>query len=187
MNNPLDALHGDPTWKEYWKLKDRDPLRINLTDLWRAAGRPRPWSPRWWRKHYHRTEEVTLEGTSADDPAWADTGTAFIYAQHIDDEIAEACAEAVCHAFRQDPAGLMLRAPDSVKPYAAFFACGSNAGGGKTGADVAREITAEVARRTEPLGVYAQEVKVAEVQRAFIATIGVQADPASDGEFVQDG
>jgi hypothetical protein len=186
MNNPFDAIRDNPTWEEYWKLKDRDPQRINLTDLWRVAGRPRPWSPRWWRKHYHRTEEVTLEGTAADDPAWADAGTAFIYAQHIDGEIMRAVAEAVFHVFRQDPAGLMLRAPDSVKSYAAFFACASNAGGGKTAAAAAQDITAEVARRTEPLGVYAQEVKVAEVQRAFIATLGVQANPVSDGEFVQD-
>jgi hypothetical protein len=185
MNNLFAKVRDNPVWQEYGRQQDRDPQRINLTDLWRAGGRKRPWSPRWWRKSYHYEEEVTLEGTAADDPAWTDAGTAMMYVQHIDDEIMRAVGEAVFHAFRQDPAGLMLRAPDSCKPLAAIFAGAVTAtDGDKTAATSA--ITAEVARRTEPLGVYAQEVEVAKVQRAFLEAKKVRTGRVIDGEWVQD-
>jgi hypothetical protein len=170
--NPLDVIANNKVWTEFLWQEARDPLCIDLTDLWRAAGRKRPWSPRWWRKHYGYTEKVTLEGTAPDDPAWTDSGTALLYAMHLDHEIMNAHSEAFFHALRQDSAGMMMKAPtEAARKYLAFFACGSTASGGKTREDAARDIIDEVARRTEPLGVYAQETKVAEVQRACLATL----------------
>jgi hypothetical protein len=185
MSNLFAELRDNPVWQEYERQQDRDPQGINLTDLWRAAGRPRPWSPRWWRKHYDYTEEVTLEGTRADDPAWTDARTAWVYIQHIDLTIMDAVSELFFYRLRMDPAGCMLSAPDPCKPLVAIFAGAVTAtDGDKTSAT--RDITAEVARRTEGLGVYAQEVEVAKVQRAFLEANRVRSGRVIDGEWVQD-
>jgi hypothetical protein len=184
MDSLDETLRDNPVWQELRRQEARDPRRIDLAAIWRAGGRKRPWSPRWWRQSYHRTAEVTLEGTRPDDPAWTDAGTAIFYVMHMDKEIMTALNEAFFCALREDSAGMLMRATtEAGRKYLAFFACGSTASGDKTREDAARDIIAEVARRTEPLGPYAQETKVAEVQRAFLATL---YGPNARGEYLQD-
>jgi hypothetical protein len=164
-------LHSDPVLQEFHRQEARDPERVNLTDLWRAAclylygAGDSPWlSPRRWRKSYGWPEAVELEGTAADDPAWADASTALNYVFDMDDSLRRAFIELVRIASRQDPVGMMLLAPGAaVRARLADLVCAWDRGS-------AWDIIAEIARRTAQLG-YAQEAKVAEVQRAFFAAL----------------
>jgi hypothetical protein len=111
------------------------------------------------------------------------------YATHIDDEVQDVVIQAFIHARRADPAGMMMSAAaaaESVGHVMAFITCTADAYGGKTREAVARDITAEVARRTEPLGVYAQETAVARVQRAFSQGLDGPPDWLPVGELDPD-
>jgi hypothetical protein len=172
--NPFDKIENSPVWDEFLRQEAIDPKRINLTDMWRTAGRPRAVSPKGWsRKYPWYAKSVILEGKTADGPAWADNKDALTYAKFLDDRIMEAAAEAFCGAMRADPAGMMMNAPDGAKPGAAFFALAANAKGGNT-ESVVRKIMSAVVERTADLDPYAQETEVARVQRAFMGgpTIG---------------
>jgi hypothetical protein len=195
--DPFDVLNRDPAWRQFHWGEARDPQRVDLVAHWRAHWRlddrygPRsPWlSPRRWRRSYGWPEAVELEGTAADDPAWADASTALEYVFCMDDPLARAFTEVVRIAGRQDPAGLMLWAPGAaVRAHLAFLAPAWDkyAARGIPRDIVARDITAEVACRTEDLGIYAQETEVAKVQRAFIEAEKVRTGRMLDGEFYAD-
>jgi hypothetical protein len=179
--NPFDALASNKVWQALKRQEARDPLRINLTDLWRAADRPRL-SPRRWR---HGVHEVRYEGDRADDPAWADAIVARIYAQLIDLKIMMACCDAVFARIERDPAGFVLDAPEGCKTLMAAFASPVHAkDGDRTAGD--RTLLAEIVQRTEGRGVYAQETAVAQAQRAFASAKRVRTGRLIDGEFVPD-
>jgi hypothetical protein len=178
-------LHDHPVWRELRRQEDRDPDRVNLTDLWRVAGRPRSRSPRCWRTFYDYTADVALEGTKADGPAWANVDAAVIYAMHADNEIMTVVIEAFCAARQQDPIGFLLRAPESLKWLMALTASTQLAeDGDRTAGDQA--LLEQIVECTERLDPYRQETVVAQAQRALAKAKQVRSGRTIDGEFVQD-
>jgi hypothetical protein len=176
--DPFDLLDRDPVWQEFHRQEALDPRQVNLTAIWRVAynflygSGERVWlSPRRWRRSYGGPEAVKLEGPATDAPAWADASTALEYMFDMDNVLAQVFIEVFRTAGQRDPAGMMLWAPGAaVRAHLAFLApAWDKYGPGGIPRDlVARDLLAEVARRTERLGVYVQETKVAEVQRAFL-------------------
>jgi hypothetical protein len=154
--NPFDAVADNPVWLAYKRQRDRDDTRIDLAELWRAAGRPRkfPSSPRRWARR--RPERIAFEGKSADDPAWAGWQTALIYAEFLDPEIMRVGGECFIRAAAADPVGIILDAPDACRPLVAMFVASPEA------------VIAATVERTSELDIYAQETAVAKVQRAFL-------------------
>jgi hypothetical protein len=169
MPNPFDRLEDNPVWRELQRQETSSDF-VNLTDLWRAAGRPYLSPRRWWKRlpktwnGQPETWNVRPIAGRADAPVWAFWIEARLYAQAIDPQIKEACFEEMCQIAEKAPARFMLAVPDELKGFAACF----------VNLDDAAAITAEVARRTEPLGVDAQTIEVAKVQRALTEVAKVQ-------------
>jgi hypothetical protein len=182
--NPFDLVADNPVYRSYREQRDLDDGRINLTDMWRTAGRPRNGSPRRWAQDYHYREEVTFEGQSADGPAWTDGETALIYAMHLDKQIIRAVCLAFSEALRADPVGMVMDCPDECRPLVAAAGAVMARDGDRTAA--VGSMIAEAARRTEGLGVYAQETAVAKVRRAFLKAGAVRSGRVVDGEFIPD-
>jgi hypothetical protein len=182
--DPSNLLEDCPVWDEHCRQKRLDPDRFNLTDLWRAAGRPRALSPRGWaRRNPHH--DIEFEARSPDAPAWADGDSALSYVERLCPKVMMAVNEAFYQAICADPARVMMNAPDGCGSLVALFVGGAMAADGNwTAAENA--IVAEVADRTESLGVYAQETEVAKVQRAFIGAREVKSCRQIDGELVED-
>jgi hypothetical protein len=177
----LDEIAKNKVWDEFLRQQDRDPQRVNLTDLWRAAGRP--WlSPRRLRKRKF-VQEMLVEGESADDPAWTNAADAFVYVVLLDDAIHEAVAEEFFRELEQDPAGWLLDAGDDIRTLMAMFASDFCTTDGEWMAG-AQAILGEIRRRTARLGVHAQEAEVAKARRALAEAKSILSDLRIDGEEV---
>jgi hypothetical protein len=182
---PFSELAGNRLWEEFQRQLELDPSRINLTDLWRTAGRCRTQSPRRWAPKSHYANDVVFEGRSADGPAWADRKVGYAYVQSLDPEIMIAANSAFLLALRANPGRMMLSCPDEAKPLVALFACtGLAEDGDRTAAE--RAIMNDVVDRTASLGTYAQETEVAKVQRAMSKARGVRTGRIVDGKLVED-
>jgi hypothetical protein len=187
MSHPFDELTGNPIWEEFCRQDDRDPDRINLTDLWRASGRD--WlSPRRFWRQYHERHEIEFAGPRPDDSAFADQGTAFHYIQLLDPEIMRVSGEAFFAACRANPSGMLLSAcdhSDGAASIAASFISTFNAVDGSRTEGDARILDA-VVEKTSGLDTYAQETAVAKVQRALGKAKEIRSGRVIDGEFVED-
>jgi hypothetical protein len=182
--SPFDQIKDSPVWDAFRRQEGLDPDRFNLTDLWRAAGRPRGLSPRGWAG-WNPWHDIDFEAGSPDAPAWADRVTALTYAEHLCPKVMMAVNEAFYQAICADPARVMMNAPEGCGSLVALFVgVAMAADGNRTAAENA--IVAEVADRTESLGVYAQETEVARVQRAFIEASKVKSSRQIGGEMVED-
>jgi hypothetical protein len=183
--SPFDQIEDSPVWDHFCKVMHDD--RINLTDLWRTAGRPRHKSPRRWARMYHYLEDIEFTGKSADAPAMSDLYTAMNYIQRLDFKILDAVYTAFRERVVANPAKVLLECPDDgfgttiTASFASMFIaeCGD-----RTSAD--KRITAQAVELTNDLGVYAQETAVAKVQRALIEAKKITTGRMIDGEFVVD-
>ena len=182
---PFSELAGNLVWEEFQRQLDVDPSRINLTDLWRAAGRPQTRSPRQWAPASHYAKAVVFEGKSADGPAWADREVGYDYVQALDPEIMLAAGRAFMMAMKAKPGRMLISCPDEAKPLVAMFAsAGLAEDGDRTAAEKA--IMSDVVDRTASLGTYAQETEVAKVQRAMTKARGIRSGRIVDGKLVED-
>lgn len=188
---PFEELDGNPIWEVYCRQADRDPNRINLTDLWRASGRKRGWSPRQYARMWDR--EITFVGSKADDPAYADKGTANHYIQMLDWRILDAHGKAVMGAIRQDPVGMLLSSckrddvsdgtgPNWITAMLVSSTCAVD--GSRTEGD-ARLIEAAI-EKTRDLSPFEQETVIAKVQRALGKAREITTGRVIDGKFVED-
>jgi hypothetical protein len=135
---------------------------IDLVPLWRAAGRPRGKSP---RQRYGRTGEIIAErGKGPDGAVLVELRTAWCYAGLIDDDLGKACCDVLDGTIRADPAGFLMRVPNSVGALVAIPYEMAEQGVGAV--EAADRLVAEVVGRTAGLGAWEQETTVAEVQRA---------------------
>jgi hypothetical protein len=157
----FDELHEtNATFRLFTDLLNQGEP-IDLGELWRAAGRP--WlSPRRWlnrfRKRYENGEVV-----ERGNHILGDQDAALHYLQLIDASVAMACYAQFARRLREDPARHMLGCPN---PIMALFAKATLADGGMGEDEANQYLTSEAVKRTGDLDPYAQETRVAEVQRA---------------------
>lgn len=159
-----------PVFAEYRRqLTEGDGYVFDLTALWRAAGRPRGKSPRQWdARNVRRGSEsaiVAEEGSGPNGPVLASDEVALDYAQALDFRIEQAIYQEFCQSLEVDPVGHLLESPEPLMALAAVQATINIRGG--TPEEAARYLTLEAVDRTADLGTYAQETKIAAVQRAL--------------------
>jgi hypothetical protein len=181
---PFSELAGNLLWEEFQRQLEVDPARINLTDLWRAAGRRPSRSPRRWAPTSHFAEDVAFEGRSADGPAWAGRDVAYAYIQSLDPQIRLADGRAFMMALKAKAGRMIVSCPDEAKPPVAFFASVALAeDGDRTAAE--KTMMSDVVDGTASLGIYAQETEVARVQRAMTKARAIRTARVVDGKLVE--
>ena len=186
---PFEELNGNPIWEEFERQAASYPDRINLTDLWRLAGRKRGRSPRSWLRSFPGySGNIQFKGKGADGPALTDENTAFIYIQHLDPEIMLAAANVFGRAIRIDPAGCLMSAAnhsEGTASIAGMFISAANAVDGSRTEGNAR-IMEQVIERTQHLDTYSQETQVAKAQRALLGASQIKSGRLIDGELIED-
>jgi hypothetical protein len=167
---PMPDPDNNPILQELKRMvQERGDGLVDLTRLWATAGRPMGRSPRQWEGRAVRggAEPVIVGGTAgrADDPALVPIEESYSYIMALDGEAAVALTSIVAAKIDADPAGLLMKVSDPVGGLLALGAALKANGGDPEAAR--RQLTAEVARRSEADGVYAQESAVAAAQRAL--------------------
>lgn len=109
MSDPFsDELRGNPVWETFLQQVQYNG-RVNLTDLWRASGRKRGYSPRQYaRNRSHMLEGAEFIGNRADDPVFVEDNCAYHYMQLLDDKILLFMGRVFMHQIRKDPVGHLL-------------------------------------------------------------------------------
>ena len=190
MSDPFsDELRGNPVWETFLRQVEYSG-RVNLTDLWRASGRRRGYSPRQYaRRDSDMLEGAEFLGNRADDPVWVEEKYAYHYMQLLDDKIMRVMGKVFMRQIRKDPVGLLLSASEhseGASTLLGMLVSPANAVGGNRSEGDARLIE-EAVKRTEGLDVYAQESLIMKIQRALSDAAKIRSGRLDeDGEFVLD-
>lgn len=141
---------------------------MDMTALWRAAGRPRGRSPRRWLAGTAYGERVRDEGGGPDGRVLAEPGVALLYAAFrldLTGTLAKAWSAIFMGALRADPAPMLTQENAGLIALTAKL---DLIAGGMTDAEAGRHLMERVDRHvaTRGLDVYTEETKVMHAQRA---------------------
>ncbi len=149
---------------------------FDLTALWKAAGRPRGHAPRHYLHRFRESMrgEVRDQGGGPDGAVLADYPTALHYCMIVDRRIMKAVVAESMRRRREDPVRALLECPD---PIMAMLVKSDLYLRGMDDEQADRFLVDAAKRAAAGLDVYAEETRVAEVQRAVASFGPVEAGP----------
>jgi len=182
MNDPIDfdqLGEASPMFKAFRGQFDALGPRgrsYDLTALWKAAGRPRGHAPRHYLHRFREAMrgEVRDQGGGPDGAVLVDDPAALHYCTIVDRRIMDAVVDESIRRRRKDPVRALLECPNPIMamlvktdPYLRGL-----------GDEQADRLLIEAAKRAAAgPDVYAEETRVAEVQRAVASFGPVEAGP----------
>lgn len=136
---------------------------VDATRLWVAAGKPKNKSPRaWLPKDYILAD---TGGPASTTSVWVERDNAFTYSCMLCPKFCMFTHSLVMKRLRENPARHVMGSEGD--PLITLFALSATMQNESVGPkEAAKRLVGSVVEQTEHLGVYAQEARVAEAQRA---------------------
>jgi hypothetical protein len=155
---------GDDKYES--QVSQDDSSTIDITAIWNEAGRPEHCSPWAWAEQaasHSDSGPFFASGDERDDPVILPRDVALKYARSLDSLNLSLELLAGLKLIRADPAGCLIRRPESTLSMWVLPMVARARGVGIE--EAAELIVAEVVERTADLDPFAQETVVAKVQR----------------------
>lgn len=140
---------------------DDGPLRIDLVQLWFAAGSPSEWGPAYYADYFHHVwakDAVTKDGT-----IMAGAFTGLHYCSILDDRVMRATVDLMVSNRKSDPIGAAIRRGDGISVALAKW---DLMDGGMTEEEANDHLIGRAKEMAADLDEYRREAKVAEIQKA---------------------